>query len=158
MSMTYSEKLKDPRWQKKRLEILSRDQFRCQLCFENEAPLHVHHKNYQPRAAPWDYPGENLITLCEGCHELIRNAQQRINRVICRESSAIALVALCRILEFEEGFSTEMLTILSYLSDSPALIVPLYHLLRSTPTREGGIAAQCHELREINEQIAILSK
>jgi len=28
--LTYSEKLKDPRWQKKRLEILSRDNFTCE--------------------------------------------------------------------------------------------------------------------------------
>ncbi len=29
--MTYAEQLKDPRWQKRRLEILQRDEWRC-LC------------------------------------------------------------------------------------------------------------------------------
>ena len=30
--MNYSEQLKSPKWQKKRLEIMQRDKFTCQLC------------------------------------------------------------------------------------------------------------------------------
>jgi len=30
--MTYAEQLKSPKWQKKRLNIMERDQFRCQDC------------------------------------------------------------------------------------------------------------------------------
>lgn len=33
--MTYSQKLRDPRWQKKRLEILERDSFTCQHCHDH---------------------------------------------------------------------------------------------------------------------------
>lgn len=67
--MKYSEKLKDPRWQKKRLEILERDEWCCQCCFDNETTLHVHHKIYLKGKDPWDYPNEVLKTLCEKCHE-----------------------------------------------------------------------------------------
>jgi hypothetical protein len=65
----YSEKLKDPRWQKKRLEILQRDNWACQSCFDNESTLHVHHRRYIPNIQPWEYPNELLITLCVSCHE-----------------------------------------------------------------------------------------
>ena len=65
----YSDKLKDPRWQKKRLEILQRDSFACQKCYDDESTLNVHHKLYLPNIDPWDYPDELLITLCENCHE-----------------------------------------------------------------------------------------
>ena len=65
---TYSEKLKDPRWQKKRLEVLSRDEWMCQLCQDNESTLHVHHFSYNPFVEPWDYDLNNFITLCESCH------------------------------------------------------------------------------------------
>ena len=65
----YSEKLKDPRWQKKRLKILERDEWHCQKCFDDESTLVVHHRLYLPNAEPWDYPDELLITLCESCHE-----------------------------------------------------------------------------------------
>ena len=65
----YSDKLKDPRWQKKRLEILNRDNFACQKCFDDESTLNVHHKWYLPNVDPWDYPDELLITLCENHHQ-----------------------------------------------------------------------------------------
>jgi hypothetical protein len=67
--LTYSEKLKDPRWQKKRLEILQRDNWTCQQCCDTESTLHVHHRRYLPGKEPWDIPNEYLVTLCESCHE-----------------------------------------------------------------------------------------
>jgi hypothetical protein len=69
VAKTYSEKLKDPRWQKKRLEILNRDEWACQNCGDTETTLHVHHRWYEPGFEPWDYSNECLITLCECCHE-----------------------------------------------------------------------------------------
>lgn len=67
---SYFAKLKDPRWQKRRLEILSRDEFTCQLCEDKESTLHVHHKRYLWGKEPWDIPDNALVTLCESCHEL----------------------------------------------------------------------------------------
>ncbi len=64
----YSAKFKDPRWQKLRLEVLKRDDFTCQICFDSESTLHVHHRYYLPSKDPWDYPIEALVTLCESCH------------------------------------------------------------------------------------------
>ena len=69
MKKTYSELLKDPRWQKKRLEILQRDNFRCQSCMENEKQLHVHHICNEEDLLPWEYKNTDLITLCEECHK-----------------------------------------------------------------------------------------
>lgn len=65
----YAAKLRDPRWQKKRLTILSRDNWQCQLCGDSHATLHVHHRYYEKDAEPWDYPDTALETLCETCHE-----------------------------------------------------------------------------------------
>lgn len=64
----YADKLKDPRWQKKRLEIFNRDGFRCQLCDDDATTLAVHHKRYTSGKDPWDYENNLLITLCEKCH------------------------------------------------------------------------------------------
>lgn len=66
--ITYAEKLKDPRWQKKRLEIFQRDQFRCMECFSDEKSLQVHHIAYKGKN-PWDTPNELLITYCHECHQ-----------------------------------------------------------------------------------------
>jgi hypothetical protein len=68
----YSDKLKDPRWQKKRLEIMQRDEFRCQSCYDDKTTLHIHHRRYILGRAPWDYPDALLVTLCESCHEAER--------------------------------------------------------------------------------------
>lgn len=60
----------DPRWQKKRLEILSRDNFACTQCGTTEKTLHVHHTVYRNEAeGPWDYLDSSLITLCDDCHK-----------------------------------------------------------------------------------------
>lgn len=65
--MRYSEKLKNPKWQKKRLEILDRDGFTCRLCSNTKKTLHVHHLLYDGKD-PWETPPGHLITLCEDCH------------------------------------------------------------------------------------------
>lgn len=70
---TYAEKLKDPRWQKKRLDIMQRDNFTCQICSDTKTSLQVHHKKYINGNNPWDCPNEDLITLCEFCHGLIKD-------------------------------------------------------------------------------------
>lgn len=66
---SYSQLLRDPRWQKKRLEIMQRDEFTCQACFNSQNTLNVHHCYYEKGLMPWDYPDESLVTLCEECHE-----------------------------------------------------------------------------------------
>lgn len=71
MKQNYSDLLKDPRWQKKRLQILERDKFTCRSCYDNESTLHVHHLIYDSDLKPWKYNDEDLITLCEVCHKAV---------------------------------------------------------------------------------------
>ena len=73
----YAKKLRSPKWQKMRLQILERDKFTCRHCGETEKPLHVHHCFYNKGAQPWDYESGTLVTLCEDCHEAVeaRNKQ-----------------------------------------------------------------------------------
>lgn len=66
--MTYTDKLKDPRWQKRRLEIFQRDGFACVECNSKTETLHVHHRYYIGGRAPWEYPEFALVTLCAECH------------------------------------------------------------------------------------------
>jgi hypothetical protein len=66
--MTYSEKLQHPRWQKKRLEIMSRDGFQCVKCSSETNTLTVHHFYYVSGRMPWEYPGGSMATMCRKCH------------------------------------------------------------------------------------------
>ena len=63
----YSEKLQDPKWQKKRLEVMNRDGFKCRFCGNDQDTLNVHHLKYVGN--PWEVDNDYLITLCEKCHE-----------------------------------------------------------------------------------------
>jgi len=65
---SYSEKLRDPRWQRRRLEVLNHADFRCQICGSKIKTLHVHHSYYDDRE-PWEYPIGSMIAACEDCHE-----------------------------------------------------------------------------------------
>ena len=69
MHPKYSEKLRDPRWQKMRLKVLERDEWTCQYCGDTESTLAIHHKYYIAGNEPWDYPLEALVTICANCHE-----------------------------------------------------------------------------------------
>lgn len=71
----YSEKLLDPRWQKKRLEILQRDEWSCQICLEKGKTLHVHHLAYQKGLDPWEYQDKDLTTLCDTHHDIIHTME-----------------------------------------------------------------------------------
>lgn len=72
----YAEKLTDPRWQKKRLEVLSRDGWSCQRCSDTSSTLHVHHKRYT--GEPWDAPLEDLVTLCAECHASTSHTEKEV--------------------------------------------------------------------------------
>lgn len=69
MVMDYKEQIKSPKWQKRRLEIMQKDNFTCQLCGDTESMLNVHHLTYHKDKKIWEYEDWELITLCENCHK-----------------------------------------------------------------------------------------
>lgn len=67
--INYENQLKDPRWIKKRDEILKRDFYECFNC-SNENNLEVHHIRYFKNQYAWEYINNHLITLCRECHKI----------------------------------------------------------------------------------------
>lgn len=66
MSPEYAAKYRDPRWQKKRLEVMERAGFKCEACGRTDSPLAVHHLCYN--GDPWETESCWLECLCEKCH------------------------------------------------------------------------------------------
>lgn len=93
---TYSEKLRDPRWQRKRLEVMERDGFACQNCGDNEKTLNVHHHYYEKGKSPWDYPESALATLCEDCHADIEEERLEILKLITWEVPRLNALRILR--------------------------------------------------------------
>lgn len=99
--MTYKEKLQTEDWKIRRIMIIQKDKYACQICGklgydnclnivgikngdeiklfdeplicpdEESLELNVHHKCYRKGREPWDYNDDELITLCPECHKKI---------------------------------------------------------------------------------------
>ncbi len=90
----YAEKLKDPRWQKCRLEVLDRNNWTCQYCNDTKATLHVHHLCYNSVTRdPWDVDTYALLCICEVCHKVehLKDLTELESAII----SQIQITAMC---------------------------------------------------------------
>jgi hypothetical protein len=76
--LTYTEQLKHPKWQRKRLEMLEASGFKCTNCGTEEKTLHVHHKQYVRGRSAWEYSATELQVLCEDCHTTTHDIKERL--------------------------------------------------------------------------------
>ena len=91
----YSDRLLDPRWQRKRLEILQRSDFQCEECGESTQTLHIHHRYYISGRMPWEYPDFCYQSLCSECHD--KHHQRNLDN---REDG------ICMFEDWEHGLDT----------------------------------------------------
>lgn len=89
----YQKLLLDPRWQKRRLDILNRDGFTCRECGATDRTLHVHHMLYRRALAPWEYDDGALITLCEDCHAQEHETRRESEAAVLDELRSIGVTA-----------------------------------------------------------------
>lgn len=75
---TWKDQLQDRRWQKRRLQILERDEWCCVRCADADptSRLDVHHKVYRWGCPPWEYSDDELDSRCAHCHKLTTLAQR----------------------------------------------------------------------------------
>lgn len=108
---TYSEKLRDPRWQKKRLEVMERDGFACVNCCTKVKTLNVHHWYYRKSAEPWDYPDMSLACLCDECHTQIEGLKTQLlfaigkYSIYTRANNENAIDLICWLIGYAKGLS-----------------------------------------------------
>lgn len=80
--LTYSEQLKHPNWQRKRLETLEAADFTCTDCGCKDKTLHVHHKRYVKGRSAWEYTANELVVLCEDCHTASHEVKEALAEVL----------------------------------------------------------------------------
>lgn len=100
--MTYAEKLKDPRWQKRRLHIFNRDKFICVKCGDAKTELQVHHRKYFKE--PWDAPDMALETVCNECHGVITHLECKDSIRILKQSNGTGNMFF--VVRHLDGFNT----------------------------------------------------
>lgn len=91
----YSEKFKNPLWQKKRLEKLEESGFQCENCGKDEKELHVHHRHYDKGKNPWEYENYDLIVFCTDCHTEWHEAKSKIDKIIGQINDAKSIYRIC---------------------------------------------------------------
>jgi hypothetical protein len=62
----YEHRRQTREWKVLKRQIHRRDRYRCRMCNRNNVQLHVHHRTYATYA---EERLEDLITLCQACHE-----------------------------------------------------------------------------------------
>ena len=80
--MSYTEQLKHPNWQRKRLQILDASGFECSECGSKDKTLHVHHKRYIKGRKAWEYEDDVFTVLCEDCHLEAHQIKEEFDQII----------------------------------------------------------------------------
>lgn len=117
-AIAYSDKLKNPLWQKRRLDILERASWSCELCRDSKSPLHVHHLEYKQSREPWEYEDDELVVLCDECHKTVHVAgfSGEAVKMLVRTFRAGQRYAIYMMATHEEG-SIERLNYLQALAE-----------------------------------------
>lgn len=86
--MTYPtrhlQRLTDPRWTAKRLEILAVRGNNCEGCGAKGGSVQVHHGYYLGDQYPWQYEDESLHVYCPTCHGRAQALMSAMNRCLGR--------------------------------------------------------------------------
>ena len=160
---SYYELLRDPRWQRRRLEIMQRDDFECTDCGDKENPLNVHHVRYKRGRKPWEYDDCDLETLCEDCHAEQTRQTGRLNDLLdpswtpwaigylsgklltANEVEKVTLESLQEVLGFLEGSDLEP-------SDFSTISTLLH--LENNVLRRDAYAEILHEVARFKQGVA----
>lgn len=94
--MKYSDKLKDPRWQRRKSEVQHKANFTCEDCGSTTKTLHVHHCFYVTGRDPWEYDDDLLMLLCDECHPRRQNLEQQAHIELARKMRNMTIYELER--------------------------------------------------------------
>lgn len=124
IEMDWKDQYKHPNWQKRRLEVLQAHDFTCQLCWDKDETLNVHHKAYIKGRKVWEYDDDQLECLCETCHEETHTNKENISALL----SALPTHATPAIIALVAGYCSKIPGIAHLeLSDSQTEATAKFH-------------------------------
>lgn len=144
--MKYADKLLDPRWQKKRLKILERDNWTCQLCQDTETSFHVHHKKYNGN--PWDTADEDLVSYCQDCHLIVENLKN--NDVIYKPIKVVKFDSIRK--------DDPLLVVILDRDDGSQTYSMVFYDLKPDKTLDFRLAITPPVIRELNKELNLLKE
>lgn len=141
----YAELLKKPQWQKRRLQMLEKADWRCVECGAEDQQLHVHHKRYIAGAKPWEYGDEDLAVLCEQCHEKAHGIEPEHPRPGMRRNRPSTTNTLLRLVMQHPTWGARLPV--SLIPDDSAEGRALAALVRIKPASGGGLGSVLDRFR-----------
>lgn len=125
---SFADKFKDPRWLRRRAEIIAAADYQCQDCGATDT-LEVHICYFEQGREPWDYPDEAYRCVCADDRAIRRPLEKELRQIFaCFTSSELDAVhrALLRLSEMEgrqrsvamERLYVEAKRLINELSDS----------------------------------------
>lgn len=141
----YAELLKKLQWQKRRLQMLEKADWRCVECGAEDQQLHVHHKRYIAGAKPWEYGDEDLAVLCEQCHEKAHGIEPEHPRPGMRRNRPSTTNTLLRLVMQHPTWGARLPV--SLIPDDSAEGRALAALVRIEPAAGGGLGSVLDRFR-----------
>ena len=65
-------------WYELSKRIKTRDRNTCQMCGRNDKAVSVHHKVYYEERKVWEYSDDELICICDHCHEIVTDSNRSV--------------------------------------------------------------------------------
>jgi len=113
VNKSYVDQYNDHRWQKKRLEIIERENYICQYCHSQGNELRVHHTYYDKNKKVWEYDNDTLLCLCQRCHSDLHEFLENINRLVsfCRPQNYEPVIFLINLYFTKPKLFSEILNV-----------------------------------------------
>lgn len=116
--------LKEKDWDIKRIEILMRDNWKCQVsgCGARIDNIQVHHLYYIQGLKPWEYSNDCLTSLCgkhhAEYHQKVNQAESRLCLTLKTKGFMLGdLLALSTMIDTQTGFAKSLLKTLRDFQD-----------------------------------------
>lgn len=130
--LTYSEKLRDPMWLRRKADLIEGVKC-CELCLTENIPLEPHHRYYKSGTEPWDYPDHAFQVVCRGCHKILQGIMETAHEQIAIHQLEISLSKLAEMSDAETAWAQSFFDTLYLRPELRASILEKVHHLLTTP-------------------------
>lgn len=80
--MLYKEKLQSQEWRDFSRAAKENANYACQMYKRGKVRLNLHHLFYDLNKEPWEYEPQDVVVICEGCHNEIHDQLQNFRRFV----------------------------------------------------------------------------
>lgn len=139
---TFFAQYNDPRWQRRRLQVMESVGFQCENCGSKDTTLNVHHKRYRGDQKPWEYEDWELACYCEKCHKKWHDSMESLKDTIA--------------LSFNPGELFEFQRIAAMIEFTPFCTTDLYAVTETVGISEMSLNEDKKNVQDATKYVNVL--